>query len=200
MVDCIICCKEVLKASPKWADFEKKLEGKTKKRKPRPGGHKKGKQEKKDQEMVKNILQITEEKSAEKSHRENKEIFMQKMGNDLDLLTRSIADRNDQQILEYCSPQSRRDFAKQIMKQRLKRIKLENAKKTLKLSSVTSSLTSDTGSDGSVHIDRVVPAVIATANESPGEKQERLEMQRQIKEEKAHDADAEVTNEFIYEA
>ncbi|CAB9531117.1 hypothetical protein SEMRO_3255_G345900.1 [Seminavis robusta] len=199
MLEAIVSCKEFLKGSPKWADFEAKIEEKnTKKRKTtRPPGNKVAKQQKKDEAIVKNVLQISSDEQEKKDHRRNKDLFMQKIGTGMDALATCLADRNDQQLLEYLSPESRKNCARQLLEERLKRMKAQNSTSFIrpetKSSSVISSLTtdgSDTDGTGSpVQVEKVVPAEVATAGESPTDMRLLREMQARIKAEKNDDND-----------
>ena len=124
MIDQVLYSKDVLSDNPKWSDFEAELAKKNTKRKGRPEGSKKAKQLKEDIEKVKKVLSLSGEEQEKQRHRKKKEGFMDNMSGSLDVLTRTLADKNDQAILALCSPTTRSKYAAELMKERLKRMTL----------------------------------------------------------------------------
>jgi hypothetical protein len=146
LLDSVLLVKELLQESPKWEAFEKKKEEANKKK--RPQGTKKAKQEKSDERLVKRVLSVSTAEKSKKQHMKNKDAFMSKMSNGIDVITRNMSDKNDQELLSFCSPRTQKKLAAELMRERIKRMKNERKSATFTYGSTTiSSVSCDVASD-----------------------------------------------------
>lgn len=143
----ILYCKDFLYRSPKWQAFEENNDegsgGSAKKN--RPMGSKRAKQAQSDEKLIRKVVSLNKDEKAKKKYRKNKEAFMSKVG---DAITASMEQRNDAQLLQMCSPASRNMFAKQIIKEKIKQMKLNRTRGTAGVS-IASSLTINSSSSSS---------------------------------------------------
>jgi hypothetical protein len=169
LLDSVLYCKDILQQCPKWEKFEKKNETQKKKR---PQGTKKAKQEKSDEKLVKRVLSVTGDEKGKLKHRDNKDVFMAKLSGGIDVMTRNMSDKNDTDLLAFCSPRTQRQLAAELMRERIKRMKTERMTATVSISgpeTMLSSLSCDAEDDACVYPE---PVKKAAANESDEESEE----------------------------
>jgi hypothetical protein len=171
LLDSVLLCKDFLQQSPKWEAFEKKMEGNQKKK--RPVGTKKAKQAKSDEKLVKRVLSVCTDEKAKKKHQKNKDDFMAKMSSGIDVMTRNMSDKNDQELLTLCSPRTQKTLAAELMRERIRRMQTERKSATIITGATTlSSLSCDADDDGEVGgVGRVSHSSVN--NESVGQEQEQ---------------------------
>jgi hypothetical protein len=123
LLDSVLYCKDFLQQSPKWEAFEKKKEEALKKK--RPKGTKKAKQESNDEKLVKRVISVSTDEKSKKKHRNNKDRFMAKSGDCLDAISRTLADKNDTDLLGFCSPTTQKKLAAELVRERIKRMQFD---------------------------------------------------------------------------
>jgi hypothetical protein len=148
LLDSVMYCKDFLQESPKWEAFEKKNEAANNKK--RPQGTKKAKQERSDEKLVKRVISVSTDERSKKMHRKNKDRFMAKTGECLDAISRSMSDKNDTDLLAFCSPRTQKKLAAELVRERIKRMQFERkvgvGTRVLGMSATMSSLSCEAAS------------------------------------------------------